>query len=175
MKLVATIVGLMAVALCILSYQMKTRRNIILFNGSSRVLYVAQYIMLGAFEGALLDLVALLVTVICKNRDKGIIKKHLIFAFILSNVFIVASGLVLYDNIFDILPVLGVIFETLALWLMKERYVRIVSLIAVPFWLAYNLICGAYGSAVGNVITLVSITVAIVRYDILKKSESKVQ
>ena len=169
MKLAANIVGLCAVAMFVLSYQLRSRRNIILFNAGSRVLYVAQYIMLGAFEGALLDVVALLVSLVCKNRDRGIVKKHLLIAFILSNVFIVASGLTVYENIFSLLPIFGVIFETLALWLKKEKNIRIVSLFGAPFWLAYNLLSGAYGSGVGNVITLVSIAVAIVRYDVMKK------
>ena len=69
----------------------------------------------------------------------------------------------------SLLPILGVIFETLALWMQKERRIRAFSLLGAPFWLAYNLLSGAYASALGNVFTLVSITVAIVRYDILKQ------
>ena len=70
MKLTATIVGLMAVAVFVLSYQLKTRRSIIIFNAGLRVLYVAQYILLGAFGGAPLDLVALLVSIVCKKVRK---------------------------------------------------------------------------------------------------------
>ena len=51
-----------------------------------------------------------------------------------------------------------------------ERAIRIVSLFAAPFWLVYNALALAYGSAIGNAITIVSITVAIIRYDILKKA-----
>ena len=86
---------------------------------------------------------------------------------VLSNAGIVAIGMLTYQNVFSLLPILGVIFETLALWLKKERNIRIMSLLGAPFWLAYNLMNLAYGSAIGNVITLVSITVAIIRYDVL--------
>ena len=55
MKLFANIIGLAAVAMFVLSYQLKTRRGIILFNAGSRVFYVLQYILLGAFEGAVLE------------------------------------------------------------------------------------------------------------------------
>ena len=64
------------------------------------------------------------------------------------------------------LPLAG--FILLALWLRKERNIRFVSLAGAPFWLAYNLYSAAYGSAIGNVITLVSISVAILRYDVCK-------
>ena len=50
-------------------------------------------------------------------------------------------------------------------------YVIQYILLGAPFWLVYNMMSAAYGSVVGNVFTLVSITVAIVRYDILKKEK----
>lgn len=123
--------------------------------------------MLGAFEGALLDMVALLVSLMCKNRDRGIINKYLTVSIVLSNIIIVSSGLLVYENIFSLLPILGVIFETTALWLKNERSIRIVSLLVAPFWLVYNLLINAYGSSIGNVITLLSIVSAILRYDVM--------
>ena len=169
MKLLANILGIFAVILFVFSYQLKSRRNIILFNAASRVLYIAQYILLGAFEGALLDTVAFFVSLLCQRRDKGFIKRHCLFVLILTNAVIFALGMLTYKNVFSLLPIFGVIFETMAFWLRKERNIRIVSLLGAPFWLAYNLLSSAYGSCFGNVITLVSIAVAIVRYDILKK------
>ena len=56
MKIIANIIGIAAVAMFVLSYQLKTRRGIIFFNAGSRVFYVLQYILLGAFEGAVLDI-----------------------------------------------------------------------------------------------------------------------
>ena len=175
MTLLATILGFGAVAMFVLSYQLKSRRGIIFFNAGSRILYVLQYILLGAFEGALLDIVAFFVSLLCSKSNSGFIKRHFTLTVILANVAIVGFGLLVYEDIYSLLPILGVIFETLALWLKKERHIRIASLFGAPFWLAYNLISLAYASAVGNVFTLVSITLAIIRYDILKREpkESK--
>ena len=163
MNLFATILGLLAVALFVFSYQLKSRRNIILCNAASRVLYVSQYVLLGAVEGALLDIIAFLVSLLCCGREKKFIKKHFLLTVILANAAIIGIGMLSYRNIFSLLPIFGVVFETLALWLKKERNILVVSLLGAPFWLAYNLLNAAYGSAVGNVITLVSISVALLR------------
>ena len=170
MDVIANIIGIFAVITFCLSYQLKTRRNLILCNAASRVLYVLQYILLGAFEGALLDVVALLVSLIYK-RSASFGKGRLAITVVLSNIAVVGLGMITYKNIFSLLPILGVIFETLALVPKSERKIRAMSLLGAPFWLAYNLICGAYGSSVGNVITLVTIFVAIIRFDILKKQK----
>lgn len=169
MMILANIIGIAAVALCVLSYQCKTRRGIILVNVSSRIFYVLQYILLGAFEGAVLDFAALAVSVLAQHKDSGFFKKHLKFTVLAANLFVIAMGLTCYQNVFSLLPIVGVLFETGAFWLNKEHQIRIVSFLSVPFWLAYNLIFAAYGSAIGNVMTLISIGTAIVRYDILKK------
>lgn len=171
MPILANICGLIAVAMFVFSYQLKNRNALIFVNAGSRVLYVLQYILLGAFEGALLDIVALLVSLLAQN--KKLTQKHTIFWIIAANILIAASGLIFYQNIFSLLPVAGVMFETGALWPSKEKHIRIISLFGAPCWLAYNLLYGAYGSAIGNVMTIVSIALAIVRYDILKQEKKE--
>ena len=74
MTLIGNVVGITAVVLFVLSYQLKNRRTIVLCNAASRVLYVAQYLLLGAFEGALLDVVAFFVSLLCCLRYTKFIK-----------------------------------------------------------------------------------------------------
>lgn len=174
MKLAAQIVGLLAVTLFLLSYQQKKRKNIIAFNAISRILYIIQYIMLGAFEGATLDVLGTISSITAQNRDKSFIHKHLKTFVIAINSAILIVGLLLYENIFSLFPVIGVILHTSAFWISEEKTIRIVSFSGSPFWLIYNLASCAYGSAIGDVLTMISIGIAIYRYDI-KPSLSSVE
>lgn len=171
MKTAATILGITAVAMFVLSYQLKTRKHLLICNAGSRVFYVLQYILLGAFEGAVLDIAALAVSLLARRKDSGWIGKHPLLSAAGSGVFLAAMGLLVYENVFSLLPIFGVLFETGALWLSEERKIRFVSFFGAPFWLAYNLIASAYGSVIGNVLAMVSIGIAIVRYDIMKRTE----
>lgn len=173
MTILANLIGIAAVVLCVLSYQFKTRRGIIFFNAASRIFYVLQYLLLGAFEGAVLDVTALLVTLLAQRKDRGWLKQHPRGIILGANAFVIAMGLLSYQNVCSLLPIIGVLFETGAFWLDRERQIRIVSFLSIPFWLSYNLLFAAYGSAIGNVMTLVSIGIAIVRYDILKKADTR--
>ena len=173
MPILANILGLCAVACFVISYQMQARRSIIALGAASRLLYMVQYILLGAFDGALLDMVAFFISLVCSRTEKGFVKKHFVLVFILSNVLIIGAGMMTYRNIFSLFPIFGVIFETLALWLKKERHIRLASLLGAPFWMAFNLRCMAYGSVIGNAITLVSLTVAILRFDLLAQRASQ--
>ena len=175
MPVLANILGLGAVACFVASDQMKTRRSILALGATSRLLYMVQYILLGAFDGALLDMVAFFISLLCGRTDKGFVKKHFVLTFAFSNVLIIGAGLLTYRNIFSLFPVLGVMFELLALWMKKEKHIRLLSFLGAPFWMAFNLKNGAYGSVVGNVIMLVSLTIAILRYDVLKKEKKEKQ
>ncbi len=171
MKHLAQVVGLLAVALFLLSYQQKKRKNIIIMNALSRILYIVQYIMLGAFSGAVLDVLGTVSSVVAEKKHTPFIKRHTKLIVILLNISIIIGGLLLYENIFSLLPIFGVLFHTGAFWLDKEKTVRRLSLIGSPFWLVYNLASGAYGSAIGDMLSIVSIVIAIIRYDVIKKTE----
>ena len=67
------------------------------------------------------------------------------------------------------LPIAGVLFESASGWMKKEKAIRLVSLCGVPCWLVYNVISGAYASAIGSVLALISIISALIRYELLEK------
>ena len=169
MKVFAQIIGLFAVIIFLLSYQQKKRKNIIIWNATSRVLYIVQYLMLGAFEGVALDIIGTISSVAAHKKDNIIISKHIKLVVIIINLIILAAGLSLYENVFSLFPIAGVILHTSALWLTKEKTIRRISFLGSPFWLIYNLASRAYGSAIGDILTMVSIGTAIYRYDVRRR------
>lgn len=171
MKIIAFIVGVFAVALFLLCFQLKKRENIIICNIISRTLYIIQYCLLGEFIGAAMDISAIPSSAIAAKKDNKLVSRFKIPIIILVNVIIVAIGLALYTSAISLLPIFAVILETVALWFTKERVVRIVSLTAQPMWFLYNLLCGAYASAIGNALASVSIIVALLRYKNMEQNE----
>ena len=169
----AFILGLLAVIAFLLSFQFKSRRNIIAVNLASRFLYIVQYHVLGAFEGAVLDFLGFVSSFIAKYKEKSFIAKNFKVIVIAVNVVVLAAGIALYENIFSVFAILGIIFEISALWLTKEKNIRILSLIAAPFWLLYNIANGAYGSVIGNVLVMISIGIAMLRLDFKKNKKTE--
>ena len=165
--LIPQAVGFVAIIFFFLSYQLKKRKSIILCNLTSRVLYILQYLLLGAFSGAVLDVLGAIVSVVAERSDRGWIKKHKRLFFLLTNFIIIGAGLALAAvsrNPIDLFPIVGVTFHTAAFWLKDEQTIRRVSLVGSPFWLAYNLLSRAYSSAFGDAITIGSLVIALIRY-----------
>ena len=55
MLIISQVIGVAAVALYLISYQLKKRRDIVWVTCISNALYVLQYILLGAFSRAIMD------------------------------------------------------------------------------------------------------------------------
>ncbi len=176
-EMLSLIAGVLAVAFFIVCFQLKNRKSIIVCNVISRLLYIAQYCLIGKFTGAVMDVAAIPSSTIAGKKENGLVAKYKIPIIIFVNVIIVATGflsifLLEGGNLIGLLSIAGVLFETIALWFNSEKIIRIVSLFGAPCWFTYNIICGAYASAVGNVLTVTSIVIALMRYK--KTKEEKV-
>ena len=75
--LVPQIIGFLAVATFLLSYQQKKRKQIILLNVTSRVLYILQYVLLGAYAGAVLDILGAFSSVLAGKKHTPFMRKYL--------------------------------------------------------------------------------------------------
>ncbi len=167
MKIAAQTIGLIAVATFLLSYQQKKRNHIIWLNFASRCLYILQYLLLGAFTGAILDILAAVSSAFSGKKHTAFIKKHVKWFVIIINACFLAVGLMIAwhnRSVLDLFALAGVLLEINALWLTREKAIRWVSLFAAPCWFVYNFLSGAYGSAIGNIFTILSIIIAMIRY-----------
>ena len=166
-SVIPQIIGLCAVAAFLLSYQQKKRSSIIFLNILSRCLYILQYILLGAYAGAVLDILGAVSSVIAGKKHTAFIRNHSMQILVAVNACIIAAGVLIAcinRNWLDLLAVLGVLLHTSAFWLSNEKRIRQVSLLGSPFWFVYNFLSRAYGSAIGDLLTISSILLAMARY-----------
>jgi hypothetical protein len=63
----------------------------------------------------------------CDILRKNIGKKHLKTVIIGINIVIVATGFLIYKNIFSLLPMFGVLLHTGAFWLDSIKQIRLIS------------------------------------------------
>ena len=167
MKTLAQIVGFFAVIVFLLSYQQKRRNGIILLNVISRAMYILQYILLGAFSGAILDIMGALSSAVAANKHTDFIKKHIKTVVISINSLMIITGVtiaIINKSWLDLFSLTGVLLHTSAFWINDERIIRRVSLLGAPFWFIYNFFSYAYGSALGDLLTIFSILIAMYRH-----------
>lgn len=167
MLIISQIIGFAAVGLYLLSYQLKKRRSIVWTTCISNALYVLQYILLGAFSGAIMDFMSTVSSFLAAKKNDEPFRKYARWLALSNMIIIAVVGLIsafVQREWLELLPIAGAIFQTGGLWFDNEQTIRKFGLCGAPFWLVYNFLSQAYGAATGSVIAIVSISVAMIRY-----------
>lgn len=167
MLIISQIIGFAAVALYLLSYQLKRRKQIVWVTCISNSLYVTQYILLGAFSGAVLDIMSTVSSFLAAKKNDAPFKRYARALAVFNMIVIAAVGIAsafIQQEWIELIPVAGALFQTGGLWCDDEQAIRRFGLCGAPFWLVYNFISKAYGPALGSLIAIVSIVAAMIRY-----------
>lgn len=165
--IISQIIGLCAVALYLLSYQLKKRGQIVWVTCISNALYVTQYILLGAFSGAVMDFMSTVSSFFAAKKNDMPFVRHKRPLAVVNIIAITAVGLLsafIQRDAVQLLAVMGALLQTGGLWCENEQTIRKFGLLSAPFWLCYNYISQAYGAALGSVIAIASVVISLLRY-----------
>ena len=84
----------------------------------------------------------------------------------------IVTGIFTWTNWWDILPILGSILSTIALWMKSEKKIRLISLSVGPCWLIYNLVKGAWSGALNEILAMLSIIIGYLRNDVKRNNKN---
>lgn len=165
--ILSQIIGLAAVGLYLLSYQLKRRKQIVWVTCISNALYVTQYILLGAFSGAIMDFLSTVSSFLAAKKNDHPFAKYKKPLTLINMLTIIVVGLIsafVQRDWIELIPVAGALLQTGGLWCDNEQTIRKFGLASAPFWLVYNFISQAYGAAIGSLLAIISVVVAMIRY-----------
>lgn len=172
MALIAQIVGFLGLGLSIVAFQFKKHQNIVLLKLTSELVFSIQYILLGAWTGAVLDFIS----VIRNFLFYKFVKKNISTApvIIIFGLFVVITGFVTFDGVMSLLPIGSKLLTTVSYGMKNERWLRIITLPSCILWIIYNLFVGSYAGALTDTMTLVSLLIAMYKFD-YKGAQQSVQ
>ena len=164
LKVIAEVIGIIGIICSILSFQCSQRKNVMLFQVLASLIFCTQLFLVGAVTGACLDSINFFRSLFFSIDKKWAKSNCWLALFIL-----VAAGVATWQNAYSILPMIGSLLSTVALWMKTSKKVRLISFFSGPCWLIYNVVNGAYSAAVNELIAMASIVIGILRHDIEKK------
>ena len=176
MFLLAQIIGILGMAMNVISYQAKKQRNIILIQFFGSLFFTINMFMLSAYTGALMNLIGVIRAYAYANKDKILKFKYInlnliniifIVAFLLSYILVFAlfgKPFNAINVIIEFLPIIAMIVTTLAFSKQSAKSVRRAVFISSPSWLTYNCFNFAIGGIICEVFTLTSAIIAMIRF-----------
>lgn len=158
--------GILGLILSIIPFQFKKHKHIVLIKMCSELSFAVQYMLLGAWTGALLDLVSGLRNFLFyKFVEKKRSTLPVILAF---SALVIALGIGSWAGPISLLPVLAKVITTVSYGMKNERLLRYITIPSCFLWITYNALAGSAEGIICDSITLVSIIIAIYKFDIKK-------
>lgn len=167
--LLAQLIGSVGTIIMIIGMQQKTYDRIVLSKILNSFFSSVHYFFLGGYTGMLINFASCFANGVYWYRNKRQ-KSNLVFQ-ILFCVLFVSLGMLSWHGWISIFVIIAKVLSSVALGIKNTRVIRILNLISNPSWLVYNIFMGSIPGMVGDSLITLSVLIAIIRYDILKKEE----
>lgn len=165
--IVAQIIGFVGVAISILIYAGRTRARILICKFISDVLWFANYILLGAYTGALLNLIAMARETVFYNRGVKKWASHRIWLYVFMLLTLLSPILEWVKlggfSWVPLLPATGSILAVISFYSNRPRVMRYFGFAAQAFWLVYGFMLVNISSIVCGILTILSAVIGMIR------------
>lgn len=163
MFILAQIIGGIVLILTVISVQFKTKEKILMCQIIANVLVSIQYFLLDALTGGVVAIINVIRCVIFYFYKKKNMKPSIVFLGVFIIVAVV-SGILTWQSIYSIIPIIAAIVFTYGLWQDNIKITRICTAITAGNWSIYNIIVKAYAGAIQSVAECISAIIAMIRH-----------
>lgn len=194
--IIVQVIGFVGIALNILSVQFNKHWKIMLFKTLGSMTFVIQYLLLGAWVGMVMDLIGsirnIIFTLNVKNgkSNKWWIVFFTAFTFIAGVITIImtwdksigyasrwsanASVVLIIAVSISIISIVAKLLTTVAYGFKDPHVIRMVNLPSNACWVVYNLVAFSIAGVVNDLMCLVSIIIAELRFKQITSENKKV-
>lgn len=155
------VLGGVAIILGFISYQLKTQKQLLLFQLITAAVFSAHYALIGAYSGMAMNLVGIVRTFTYRiYNDKSSTPPALPIFFA-----VVMAGLcaLSWEAWYSVFVLFGLVIHTLCLAFRNPNNVRKSILVTSPLVLIYDAFAGSWGGMVYESVAIISSVIGILR------------
>ncbi len=154
--------GIVAVILGFVSFQMKTPKKILACQITVAFLFAAHYLLIGAFDAAPLNLLAAVSNILYYFRAKR--GSQSLFEPIFYITMITVIGILTWESWYTLILMFGLYATAIGLSLTEPQSTRKVMLIKAPLCLIYNALVLSVGGIIYECAVLASAIIGLIKY-----------
>lgn len=162
MEIVGHLVGVLAIALNVISYQIAEKKKLLFCQTMAVIAICVQYLLIGAYSGFTLNVVCVLRNLCYYHRDKKIFSGLWLPVFFACA--IVAVSLISWEGLYSIFILVGLVINTVCIGVCGVQNFRKSILITSPLVIVYNVFAHSYTGILSECLTIFSAAVGLIRY-----------
>lgn len=163
------ILGLVTVLLTIFSFFQKEKWKMMLLLSVTNAVMVTTYILCGQLLGGILVIGALIRTLVYFFYSKYN-KQPEPIVMVLFEIYCMVISILLFSSPVDLLMIMNILVVTYTTWQNNMRVLRLGYVFSSAMLITYDIMIGAYVTAISEVIMLISVIVSLIKYAKVTKS-----
>ncbi len=169
---IVNIIGAFAIAVKIIETQNKKRRNIVFFAILNYLIWTTYFILYGDFTSAIVNCIGCIQAIIFLQREKHKWANS-IFWLIFFLVVQIGAAVFTWKSPFSLFSIVAGLISTVAYFVLNEKIYRHLFLALILLWVGNGIVYFYPIALIHDVFAAISITIAIIRYNILGKDKIK--
>jgi len=163
--------------LLMITYQLKTRKSILIVSFFALFAAAGSYIFLSAWSGLAMIIVAIIRNLIFlidekKNGKSDVITKKDIIVLVILYIISIISAIFTYEGFWSLMSVFATMLYTYSVWQKKTRTYKILGIIVEITWIIYNIYIFSIFGIIVEIMLLISAIIGCIQ-EHKKKEESK--
>ncbi len=173
MEIIAQVAGIFGMLLNVYSYQEKNNKRVFLWQAIGGLMFFVNFILIGAWAGALYNLTNLVRGLLLSQNDRKIWRVSLI-----NVLYTIALGVSLFflcrdpavsnlpfQIVLSVVPFITLVIMTVLMWLGNGKHIRLGQLLASsPSWIFHNIFNFSLGGILCEAFMMCSVIVSFIRY-----------
>ena len=158
-------VGIIGFILGVAAFQSNKHKTIVVTKMGSEAAFTVQYFLLGAYTGSIMNFIGIIrnfffFRLVEKNKSTKAVM------WIFCAIYVLAA-VITWEGPESLLPLIGKLCSTVAFSMKNTLYIRIINIPTLLMWVIYSCTCSAWEAFATDSISLISVLIAMVRYDIV--------
>ena len=161
MELIGQIVGVVALSFTVLSYQMRTSKQLLFMQTVASAVFCIHYLLIGAYSALAINIFAIVRNVAFYHRDKKFLSGKAIPWIFAAGM--MAFGLAAWQGWYTLFIAVGVAINTVCLALPNAQSVRKSILVTSPMIFVYDIFVFSIGGMINETLAVTSSIIGIIR------------
>lgn len=161
LEIIGQLLGIAAVILGFVSFQMKTPKGILFFQILASLVFSVHYLLIGALTAMALNLLAVIKCVVYFLRNKA--GKNGFIAPAIFTVLTIFTSILTWDGWHSAFIMTGLVVNTISLALPNANKTRLCMFIKSPLCLVYNVIASSGGGVIYECAVIISSLIGVIR------------
>ena len=163
--IIAQAISVLTTAFAVLSMQFKSMKHVLICQLICNLLCSTTYVLLGAYSGSLICLIAIVQCLVVFFYNKKRIQPHIAVILVFIALYIAASA-ILFQSFADVFSAMGAVFFAIGMTQKSSAAARRWYIANPVCWILYDIFALAYGNILTHGIIFISTLIAIIRLDL---------